>query len=141
MADEETAATIYVDHEKGYRPISPARLWFGPVAATSAWALHLMLAYALVALNCLWRIFPFGLAGLDGVRAVLLLFTLLAAAVIAAGMWVSFDNWRGLKRQAPEADPTGRYGFVSLSGVMLGGLMLVGMLWYIGPILVTNECV
>jgi ABC-type sugar transport system permease subunit len=106
------------------------------------WALHLLICYALVAIDCRWEWFTFRLFDLAGIRVVLLAITLVAAIGVIAGGVVSFRDWRGLRAddRAEERDPTERFRFMTYSGMLLSGLFLLGLLWTIVPLLLYAIC-
>jgi hypothetical protein len=108
------------------------------------WALHLVISYALASLDCYWHLFPFIIFGFDGIRILLLGLTLLAAiGMIAAGV-VAYRNWKALQYgdgdRRPEHDPTGCYRFMMISGTLLSGLFLLGLIWTTFVIFISEHC-
>jgi hypothetical protein len=131
-------------HLETYPPeaLRPTRLWFGTGGAIVIWALHLLIAYILVAVDCIWLLFPFTFFGLPGIRIVLLGLTILAVIGIIASGWVAFRHWRDLRHNEQRAalDPMGRQRFMLFSGLLLSGLCLLGMIWVSFSLFLTKLC-
>ncbi len=133
---------VYYVEEQTPEPVRPGQLWFGVGAPILIWALHLVIGYALVSLNCVWSLFPFRLFGIEGIRIILLALTILTAVGVLAGGLISFRNWRRLRagNRGDQIDPTERYRFMMFSGMLLSGLFLLGLLWEIFPIFMVELC-
>jgi hypothetical protein len=123
-------------------PVTPGRLWFGLAAGPVIWAIHLSVAYALLAVSCQWDFFRFTVLGIDGVRFILIVFTVIAGLVILAGGWLSYNSWQDLRaRPAQEGkEPIGRFRFMTRSGMLLSGIFFFSTILSIVPILMLPAC-
>jgi hypothetical protein len=135
----------YVEHQEP-EPVRPLRLWFAVSAPIVIMALHLLIGYALVSVNCYWQFLPPVIFGLSGARVALLGLTLLAAVGVLVGGYIGYVDWRALQpaerdaERTTEPDPTGRYRFMMYSGLLLNGLVLLYCIWSIFTIFVTEVC-
>ncbi len=146
--------TVYYVEEPRPDPVPSGQLWFAVGGSIGVWLVHLALAYVLAALHCLAGFFRFSIFGLEGVRFLLLLLTILAAGGIAASGWVAFRHWRRLDQAREEQetshervhagthaeDPTGRYRFMLLAGMLLSGLLAWYVIWSFFPIFSITLC-
>ena len=87
-------------------------LWFGLLGGTTAWAAHLLVSYAIVALGC-------GPLGETAVRVLLVVVTVLTGAVAVVSLVAA--------RQITPARTTWRLSFAR-AGVLLDGLAIFGII-------------
>jgi hypothetical protein len=103
----------------------------GLVAAPAAWALNLLIKYALVSYACFPDDTPLRSVGTghDWVTAVCYGVEVGAFAIAAAALWVSYGNWSRTREES--AGPIahlaeageGRTRFLSLWGMLIGALV------------------
>jgi hypothetical protein len=93
-------------------------------------------------LDCHWRAFPFLILGIEGVRWVLLGVTALAGAGVVHGGLVSYGNYQVVRGETgPDSlDPTGRFRFMALFGMLASGLFLISLVWSLVPVFTTEIC-
>ena len=106
------------------RSASAKQLWFTALAPSGAWAVHLMLGYAITSIGCRSQI-PF-------TAAYLHLLTLLSVAVIVWAGWIGYGAWResGVGQDDATNGVAGRDAFIGLCGlfqsVLFTALVVVG---------------
>jgi len=134
-----TATSSLPQHEQP--PVANVRLWAGVLLAPAAWTVAELLGYFLVARAC-DRDPPSGVAhaGItQGVVAVLL------GVIAVAGLVLAISNLRSVgdvgDREMPGV-PTarGRARFMSLAGVVMSSLFVLGIVFFALPPLFVNWC-
>ncbi|RIK35952.1 MAG: hypothetical protein DCC55_28775 [Chloroflexi bacterium] len=126
-----------------YQSVSLRQLWFSLGTGAVLWSVHLVASYAIVGLACerglllhvVWQ-------GMSVVRWVLLIFTLVAAALVLYATVLAYANWRHLSpaEETNGDQPAGRFRFMALTGALLNVLFLVSILLSIGPTLFLPLC-
>lgn len=135
MAD--ATATLETQETRG--AVSEKRLWFGAIAAPTAWVVHGLSSYFITWQACQDGLGDWGPLSAYEVRWLLggVGLTALAAA-IAAGV-VSVLNWRRLREPTPvfESEGAARDAFMAMGGVLVSIVFAVGITWgSLGPVLV-----
>lgn len=107
-------------------------LWFG----------YFMLVYALQGVGCAreWDLRP--LLGTTVLQVLLgSLTTLVAAAIVALGIW-SYRSWKRLLEELEEEEQQihGHSTFLAYGALLHAGLFLVATLWTGAPILLLDAC-
>jgi hypothetical protein len=122
-------------------PVRLSRLWFGVVAAPLAWLVAELGGYVLAARDCgRWRT---GLAAyaVPNAPLVVVAISLAMAAVAAAGLAASLGNLRALENVVPPNDVrAGRMRFMSVAGILLSALLLLGIVFFGLPAFLVNAC-
>jgi hypothetical protein len=113
------------------RPILPL-LWM--CAGLIAWSVQFTVIYAANAVACARGVAGLGVLGLDLVRLVVGVTTLLALAAAGFALWRA----RAQQRDASGNDPAQR--FVNATAVLVSGLSLVVILWHGLPALIVPLC-
>jgi hypothetical protein len=112
-------------------------LWFGLLGGHSAWSLQLLVNYLLVTLACPLGPAPFVVFGIAGLEFLMVLVTIVAAAIALAATVVSYRAWQSApagSQQSPGASAapgegiTGRSQFMALVGMLLSALFLLTIL-------------
>lgn len=133
-----------MSYESDYQPIGPGRLWFGVGAPPVIWALHLVIVYAIQSVSCHWGFLQFTILGINALRFVLLVITLLAAIGVLAGGLVAYRSYQEIDGSRDMEDETGwlegRFMFMAQSGVLLAGLFLFALVLTIFPIIFLQPC-
>jgi hypothetical protein len=99
-------------------------LWFGVFGAPAAWVLLLVGGYAFEEVECSAGSRHWGFDSWTGNLALFVATAIVAAAAVAAAL----ASWRAAQR--PEAgDVRGRLRWMAFSGILVGGLFLVLILF------------
>ncbi len=111
------------------------RLWFGVVAAPSAWVLCEVAGYPLGATGC-----AAGGAGHPAFRVIVISAAMFGLGL--AGLLVAIDNLRhtGAEASTTPASATSRARFMAAGGTGLSALFLFGIVLFGIPPLLTNPC-
>jgi hypothetical protein len=124
-------------------PINPFKLWFGLGFATVIWILHLSIAYALQSVACHWGFLQFSILGINALRLVLLVLTILSAVGVVIGGWVAYRNYRTIiDRRGDQnmSEPTGRFLFMAQGGFLLASLFLLSIVFSMVPLVILDAC-
>lgn len=115
-------------------PVGQFSLWIGMLGGATAWAIHLVVAYALVPLACA--------RGLD-----ILLYATIPTTIGLAGVsvWLA---WRGWDRSNGDVDhddrdeflTLNRVRFMAISGILMSGFFLIVIIAQSVPILAYSPC-
>lgn len=97
--------------------------WFGALAPAAAWSGQFLLTYNLADAASCSPGAPAVLTGNARVKLLLIVATVLAAALAAAGGLVAFACWRRLRAEDPTTG--GRAHWLALAGVLSGVLFLL----------------
>jgi len=113
--------------------------WFGVLGPAAAWSAQFLLTYNLADAGSCSPGSPAVLTGNARVKLVLVVATVLAAAVAAAAGLVSYTCWRRLRT----GDPTtgGRAQWLALAGILSGVLFLLMILASFLPLGFLTACV
>jgi hypothetical protein len=107
------------------------RLWAGIFAGPVAVALNQQIAYLLVTLNCSY-----------GKSAPVTPVMLLAAVLAAAGVFISWGNWRRIGGEGEKGggDATSRSRFMAVVGLLFSGFstLVIFAMWL--PVLFYRQC-
>ena len=117
-------------------------LWFGLVAGPAAWALHVSIVAAFSGWACADGTLALGPVSEGGVRLILAGLTVLAIGIGIAGMIVAWRNWKWARNgsQGTEATSANTAGFMAVSGLLVGSLSLLGMIYAVVPQVFVEEC-
>jgi hypothetical protein len=91
----------------------------------------------LAALYCHQQFFDWELAGVRGVRVLLVAWT---SIVAAAALWSALTSYRTWRATPETADGNGRVRFTAGIGAAAAGVLLVYLSWALVPILVGELC-
>jgi hypothetical protein len=126
-----------------YQSVSLRQIWFGLGAGAILWSVHLVASYALVGIACeRGLLLNVAWQGMDAVRWTLVVFTLIAAAIVLYAALLSYANWRHLSpgAQTNGDQPAGRFRFMALTGALLNLLFLASILLSLVPSLFLPLC-
>lgn len=117
-------------------------LWFGLVAGPAAWAVHVSVVSAFAGWACADGTLALGPVSEGGVRAILAGLTAVAIGFVIAGLVVAWRNWNWARdgSQGTEATSANTAAFMAISGLLVGALSLVGMIYSIVPQIFVEEC-
>lgn len=126
-------------------PVNSKRLWFSLGAGPILWLLHLLASYVLASLPCITPAFNFTVAGLPGIRFILIVFTLVMTVIVFYAGFMGYGIWRSLRGEAGEREEDRSPGetrlhFMAFSGTLLSVLFGAGILLTTGPILALHVC-
>jgi len=125
-----------------------ATLWFGLLGGPIAWTLQLLIDYPLVAHYCFpdaaRRIVP----TIDSLHLIVSIVSVLALAGAVAALFTALRSWRvsggdfgGERAQLTEAaPPPGRVRFMSLGGILVSSLTIVGIVIHGGFVILLAPC-
>ena len=128
--------------------MSLATLWFGLLGGPIAWTLQLLIDYPLVAHYCFpdaaRRIVP----TIDSLHLIVSIVSVLALAGAVAALVTALRSWRvsggdfgGERAQLTEAaPPPGRVRFMSLGGILVSSLTIVGIVIHGGFVILLAPC-
>lgn len=128
--------------------VSLATLWFGLLGGPIAWTLQLLIDYPLVAHYCFpdaaRRIVP----TIDSLHLIVSIVSVLALAGAVAALFTALRSWRvsggefgGERAQLTEAaPPPGRVCFMSLGGILVSSLTIVGIVIHGGFVILLAPC-
>lgn len=102
------------------RTITPTRLWFGLLAAPSAWVFQGLAGWFFGARIC-------GQSSIGTVRAAVGAIGALAVAWSLVSLSVSLGTWREVRDAG--RSPEDRTGFMAFSGVFVSTAFAVGTFW------------
>ncbi|HEX4066911.1 MAG TPA: hypothetical protein VHZ09_12880 [Acidobacteriaceae bacterium] len=122
-------------------PVGPRRLWFGVVAAGSAWFL-LGIAEMFITWRACMHNEEFGNASSNNpaMAAAFVVSFFLLGTVATAG-FVSYRAWRKLSTQRfVEAEGRGPNEFIALVGVIVSITLGAGMVWMCLPLFILRLC-
>jgi hypothetical protein len=130
------------DADRGREPpIGLRRLWFGVAAAPLAWMVAELAGYVLASRDCgRWQS---GLAAhaVPNAPVIVTAISLAMAALAAAGLAVALGGLRTTDRVVPPSDVrAGRARFMSVAGVLVSALLLVGIVFFSLPPFLVNAC-
>jgi len=134
-----TATSSLPQHEQP--PVANVRLWAGVLLAPAAWTVAELLGYFLVARAC-DRYPPSGVAHAGITQDVV---AVLLGVIAVAGLVLAISNLRSVgdvgDREMPGV-PTarGRARFMSLAGVVMSSLFVLGIVFFALPPLFVNWC-
>ena len=106
-------------------------LWFGLLAPPVAWAAHLSIEYFLTTLQCQLTT-PLAKTLIYAVWPVLVLIGLSAGVV-------AYFSWRKV-RDLPENPAVNRARFMAITGMLLTGLFIIGLVYGTVPIFALSHC-
>ena len=98
------------------------------VVPLALWVVHVSVGYAIAGLNCHRHYFDATIFGVEVVRAVFVVASLAAAAVVAVVGARAALAWRDV-RDDETADPTGRHAFVYGLTALVSAVALVYLTW------------
>lgn len=118
-------------HERYASGRGMALLWFGFIAGPAAWLIDLTARYALVQSAC----------PAERMLLVHLIMTV-ALTLSAAGVWVSWRNWRQSGAEWPneEGGVIGRSRFLAMAGIVSGSFSLLYIVAQAVPTLFLEPC-
>ena len=129
----------------GRHQVSLTALWFGLLAAPAVWSLQLLLLYPVVAHACFPRDRPLSVPLLS-TDPIVLLVSVTALAVAATAGLVALRSWRSTRAEHVSGEVhlletgEGRSRFMALSGMLLSGLFLFGIVLNVLPFFLLGPC-
>ena len=121
-------------------------LWFGLFGAPVAWSLQLLFNYALVSHSCFPATDPRSVPTLGGLWTVVLVASVVAAAIALAAAATAWRSWR-LTREEHHGDEgalldagEGRTRFMVAAGMLLSAIFLFGIVMNALPLLLVQPC-
>lgn len=134
-------ATTHEDRVQAL-PVGSRRLWFGVLAAPSAWLLMEMVGYYLASRSCEPALGGVPLAGTPHPSATQVVLDLIALAASIAGLVVSLGSWRALhpKPNRGSTAEGGRAHFLAFVGVLASALFIGGIVLFGLPPFLVNAC-
>jgi hypothetical protein len=135
--------------DRSQASVSLAPLWFGLLGGPIAWTLQLLIDYTLVAHYCFpdaaRRIAP----TIDSLHLIVSIVSVLALACAAAALFTAMRSWRvsggvfGSERAelTEAAPPPGRVRFMSLGGILVSSLTIVGIVIHGGFVVLLAPCI
>ena len=123
-------------------PVGLKRLWFGVLAAPTAWLLMEVVGYYLAARSCEPGIGGVPLAGTAHPSVTQVVLDLVALVAAIAGLLVSLESWRALhpKPDAESSAEWGRAHFLAFVGVLASALFIGGIVLFGLPPFLVNAC-
>lgn len=115
-------------------------LWFGVATGPIAWALHLVLVYAVQTLSCQWGFLQFNVLGLHALRLTLLLLTGLILAIVIWSSFVAYGFWRQFGNNGVDRPEGDRFRFMAFSGLLLNIFFAVAIVLSMVPVLTLSIC-
>jgi hypothetical protein len=102
---------------------STGRTLFAVVGGATAWAVHFLGSYALVAIGCA--------AGWGGMHGMIAALTVAFAGLALWSTVVAWRGWRGASGDQPLdlalSEPRGWFAFLMLTGVLLGAVSVLAI--------------
>jgi hypothetical protein len=121
-------------------------LWFGLSGAPLLWSVQLMANYALVAHACFPSSIPLATPLFGGLWTLVLVISLVAAAVSLAAGATAWRSWRSTEAERPGGHEhlletgAGRTRFMALAGMLVSGLFLIGVIMNTIPLFLVPPC-
>jgi hypothetical protein len=127
--------------------VSLAALWFGLFGAPAAWTVEFMVNYALVAHFCYPDGTPLAAPTWGGTRTLTILTSAAMCVVALLALSTAIHSWRETrpdtdqdqKRHVAEVGE-GRARFMALSGILVSGIFLFGVLMTALPTIFQPVC-
>ena len=118
---------------------------FSVIAGPLIWSVHFLSIYVFTAIACAQGFFHDEILGIRSVPLVGSAFSLIAIALIADALYVSWQRWRADGGQEPLPphggnEPASRRRFMAYSGLLLSGIALVATVWQTLPIYFFASC-
>ena len=118
---------------------------FSVIAGPLIWSVHFLSIYVFTAIACAHGFFHDEILGIRTVPLVGSAFSLIALALIADALYVSWRRWRGDGEQEsppPQGgnDPASRRRFMAYSGLLLSGIALIATVWQTLPVYFFASC-
>ena len=121
----------------------PRDTLIGILVAPTIWALWLAISYSVSGLGCGLGWDQERLLGFNALRGSLLLVATFGAAAVLYASWQSWTHWRSAQSGTPDQldrESRERRSFLSLAGLFLCGISLLGVLWGALNVLVVPPC-
>ncbi|HKO16137.1 MAG TPA: hypothetical protein VJU87_07855 [Gemmatimonadaceae bacterium] len=144
MTARTTAAPGRPAPERGM--VAPWRLWFGLFGAPAAWALELIVNYALASHFCFPSDTPLATPTWRGTRLTTGIVSVVLVLVCVAALWTAVSAWRstraGHTAEHHHVGETGegRVRFMAFAGILLSSVFLYGALMNAVPVMVMPLC-
>jgi len=119
---------------------------FSLIAGPLIWSVHFLSIYVFTAIACAHGFFHDEILGIRTVPLVGSAFSLIAIALIADAIYVSWRRWReapdGEQPLPPDADndPASRRRFMAYAGLLLSGIALIATVWQTLPVYFFASC-
>ena len=137
------------NHPAPLRHLVPVgALWFGLTGAPLAWSAQLVASYAFSAHSCFPRLVPLSVPQVGASVFVLLLLAGSASALLVGGLALitAVRSWRATVLETDASTHAavdvgeGRTRFMTLSGIFVSAVFLLGSFTLAALVLVTNPC-
>jgi hypothetical protein len=119
---------------------------FSVIAGPLVWSVHFLSIYAFTAIACAHGFFYDEILGIRTVPLVGSAVSLIAIALIADALYVSWRRWRGDDGQEEPLPPHGgnekasRRRFMAYSGLLLSAIALIATVWQTLPVYFFASC-
>ncbi|MBI1299899.1 hypothetical protein GC175_33660 [bacterium] len=104
------------------------RLWFCLLNGPVVYTIYFLLGYLFVEAACSADLFTFNVLGLDMITFLVIVFTVLAAAVTGYGLFLSLRIWRRTHGTNDATDDAGYVPFMAFTGAWMSGLFTLVIL-------------
>ena len=119
---------------------------FSVIVGPLIWSVHFLAIYVFTAIACAHGFFHDEILGIRTVPLVGSAFSLIALALIADALYVSWRRWRGDAASEAPAPPyrgndrASRRRFMAYAGLLLSGIALIATVWQTLPVYVFASC-
>ena len=119
---------------------------FSLIAGPLIWSVHFLAIYVFTAIACAHGFFDDEILGIRTVPLAGSAFSLIAIALLADALYVSWRRWRGDGRQEEPPPPHGgndkasRRRFMAYSGLLLSAIALIATVWQTLPVYFFASC-
>lgn len=117
---------------------------FSLIAGPLVWSVHFLAIYVFTALACARGFFEVELLGIGIVPLVGSLLSLVAIALIADALYISWRRWRGPPGDAAppldDMDPASARRFMAYAGLLLSAIALIATIWQTLPVYFFASC-
>ena len=119
---------------------------FSLIAGPLIWSVHFLAIYIFTAIACARGFFDAEILGIRIVPLVGSALSLIAIALIADALYVSWRRWRGDGAGGAPPPPYGgndrasRQRFIAYAGLLLSGIALIATVWQTLPVYFFASC-
>jgi len=132
------ANTYFIERHR----LPEKRLWYGFTVAAFAWLLEGAIGVIVSAQFCPANAPGWGIVGQNSVRLALGVVTIVLLILAISGAIVSFRNWQTLSGNSEFVHAEGRTrdAFMSIGGIIISSVFIVGILWSGIPLIMLEQC-
>lgn len=122
-------------------PVPLPRLWFGLFGAPAAWAVQLIVNYALIAHACYPATVPLARPVISGARGISFAVAAACLGVACCAAWVAWRSVADARREpANGGAAAGRERFMARAGLIVSVLFTFAVLMAATPIFARGAC-